>query len=113
MYGILDLDECVGVNRCHANAQCTNTDGSYTCSCLDGYTGNGKNCTGKCFCATCLKSACFNLCRVPFTVVISNIKVTLLTIIRLTRKSSRNELKLGIRCDNSICDTRQQKFSYS
>ena len=27
------------------NAQCTNTDGSYTCGCLDGYSGDGKNCT--------------------------------------------------------------------
>ena len=30
------------------NAQCTNTNGSYTCSCLAGYSGDGiTSCTGK------------------------------------------------------------------
>ncbi|SYZ80158.1 Hypothetical protein TART1_3034, partial [Trichococcus shcherbakoviae] len=29
---------------CHANAQCTNTAGSRTCSCLAGYTGDGLTC---------------------------------------------------------------------
>ena len=51
-----DLDECAGKNKCHAKAQCTNTDGSYTCGCLDGYAGNGKNCTGERLCVACLKS---------------------------------------------------------
>ena len=41
------MDECASDNECHANAQCTNTAGSYTCACLDGYAGDGKNCTGK------------------------------------------------------------------
>ena len=48
---VSDKDECAGVNKCHVKAQCTNTEGSYTCSCLDGYAGNGKNCTGKDLCA--------------------------------------------------------------
>ena len=30
------------------NAECTNTDGSYTCSCLAGYSGDGMTCSGKC-----------------------------------------------------------------
>ena len=35
-------------NDCHVNATCTNTngEGSYTCACLDGFTGDGFNCTG-------------------------------------------------------------------
>ena len=45
------MNECASDNDCHANAQCTNTDGSYTCSCLDGYAGDGKNCTGWWLCA--------------------------------------------------------------
>ena len=43
----LDVDECLqNSNDCDANANCTNTEGSYTCECLGGYTGNGRNCSG-------------------------------------------------------------------
>ena len=43
----LDVDECeVGKNNCDANADCTNTAGSFTCACRLGFSGNGKNCTG-------------------------------------------------------------------
>ena len=47
MFDISDVDECARDDECHVNAQCTNTDGSYTCRCLDGYAGDGKNCRGK------------------------------------------------------------------
>ena len=43
----LDINECVRNNPCDTNAQCTNTDGSYTCSCNAGYTGDGTICTGE------------------------------------------------------------------
>uniref|UniRef100_A0A673MMT2 EGF-like domain-containing protein n=1 Tax=Sinocyclocheilus rhinocerous TaxID=307959 RepID=A0A673MMT2_9TELE len=43
-----DLDECEsGVNNCSKFAQCVNTIGSHLCSCLNGFTGDGKNCSGK------------------------------------------------------------------
>ena len=42
----LDTDECRS-KPCHANAECTNTIGSYQCKCNKGYTGNGTLCTGK------------------------------------------------------------------
>ena len=29
---------------CHGNATCTNTDGNYTCSCDNGYEGDGWEC---------------------------------------------------------------------
>ena len=35
------------MNNCHVNANCTNTEGSFTCSCNPGYTGDGVNCTSK------------------------------------------------------------------
>ena len=45
----LDIDECVtGVNNCHNDyATCFNTEGSFTCSCNSGYSGDGVNCEGK------------------------------------------------------------------
>ncbi|XP_016498782.2 wall-associated receptor kinase 2 [Nicotiana tabacum] len=38
--GCQDIDECVHPNTCEEN--CTNTPGSYICSCPDGYTDDGK-----------------------------------------------------------------------
>ena len=44
---IVDIDECASGNHsCHTNANCTNTDGSFICTCNSGYTGNGTNCLG-------------------------------------------------------------------
>ena len=43
-----DVDECalwnVGANSCDENAVCINTSGSYTCTCNEGYYGDGKSC---------------------------------------------------------------------
>ena len=44
-YLFLDVNECLGDNDCHTFADCTNTNGSYTCKCKQGYQGNGKECT--------------------------------------------------------------------
>ena len=42
-----DIDECEdGTDGCNGNADCSNTIGSYTCSCLSGYSGDGTNCNG-------------------------------------------------------------------
>ena len=44
----IDINECDdGTASCDVNAQCINTDGSYTCSCSSGYSGDGINCAGK------------------------------------------------------------------
>ena len=48
LYFIVDINECENEsNNCHENAQCINTEGSFTCSCNPGYTGDGVNCTSK------------------------------------------------------------------
>ena len=40
------IDECVsGAHDCHRLASCTNTVGSYTCTCNQPYTGDGKTCS--------------------------------------------------------------------
>ena len=42
-----DIDECSSdVDDCHNDANCTNTAGSFTCLCREGYTGNGTSCSG-------------------------------------------------------------------
>ncbi|XP_078573543.1 SCO-spondin-like isoform X2 [Branchiostoma floridae x Branchiostoma japonicum] len=50
-----DIDECAtGVHNCHQHATCTNTVGSYRCTCDSGYTGDGRTCTALCWgSATC------------------------------------------------------------
>jgi len=48
LYKLLDIDECdENTHSCHSNATCTDTDGSYTCACIDGYSGDGKACEGQ------------------------------------------------------------------
>ena len=49
---ITDIDECrlpdsesMAAN-CDPNAFCTNLNGTYNCTCTDGYTGNGSYCEG-------------------------------------------------------------------
>ena len=44
----VDINECGDDPEiCGMNANCTNTIGSYMCSCLSGYTGDGTMCTGE------------------------------------------------------------------
>lgn len=41
-----DIDECLNGTACDVIADCLNTNGSYVCTCPDGYRGNGiDNCT--------------------------------------------------------------------
>ena len=43
-----DVDECSASSPvCDSNAICSNTRGSYICTCKSGYTGNGKTCQGR------------------------------------------------------------------
>ena len=42
-----DIDECTtDTHTCDENADCSNTVGSFTCSCRSGYSGNGEMCDG-------------------------------------------------------------------
>ena len=47
-HALLDIDECTaGADNCDTNATCTNTLGGFTCTCNQGYTGDGVTCMGK------------------------------------------------------------------
>uniref|UniRef100_H3AD23 Sushi, von Willebrand factor type A, EGF and pentraxin domain containing 1 n=1 Tax=Latimeria chalumnae TaxID=7897 RepID=H3AD23_LATCH len=40
----LDVDECALGSDCDEHATCLNTNGSYICTCIESYTGDGKHC---------------------------------------------------------------------
>ena len=40
-----DINECeTGGHTCDVNAECTDTDGNFTCECNEGYFGSGMTC---------------------------------------------------------------------
>ena len=39
-----DLDECGIEGSCHEDSTCDNTVGTYTCTCIEGYEGDGQFC---------------------------------------------------------------------
>ena len=41
-----DIKNCENDDGCHDNATCSDDNGSYTCVCNIGFTGDGFNCTG-------------------------------------------------------------------
>ena len=48
---LIDIDECVSnTHNCDPHASCTNSVGSFGCTCNTGFSGDGRNCTGKINC---------------------------------------------------------------
>jgi hypothetical protein len=49
----LNVDECAeGTDTCDVDATCTDADPGFTCTCNDGYTGDGETCTDVDECTT-------------------------------------------------------------
>ena len=46
----MDINECAQTNPppCGTDADCTNTPGSFTCTCKEGFSGDGTTCTPGC-----------------------------------------------------------------
>ena len=45
---ILDIEECATEkDNCHIDSNCTNTKGSFFCTCHTGYSGDGATCAGE------------------------------------------------------------------
>lgn len=43
----VDVDECQDQSHnCDVNAECYNTHGSFSCVCVQGYSGDGVGCLG-------------------------------------------------------------------
>ena len=44
----IDIDECsTNTHGCDVKAKCSNTQGSHTCACQAGFSGDGRSCSGK------------------------------------------------------------------
>ena len=47
LLNFIDIVNCESDDGCHANATCTDGNGSYTCVCKAGFTGDGFTCAGQ------------------------------------------------------------------
>ena len=48
LFVYIDVDECTASpSVCDVNANCSNTRGSFSCTCKTGFSGDGKNCKGE------------------------------------------------------------------
>jgi len=58
LFFLVDIDECQNPSNCNAqNGTCYNMPGTFLCSCLPGYTGNGTICVDR---NECLQDPCAN-----------------------------------------------------
>lgn len=81
---ITDVNECgsAGTNECDSKAQCTNTEGSYNCRCLNGYQGDGKNCSGTGFLYSTIYASYFLVILFSCGEIVSVIMVMVIVLFR-------------------------------
>ncbi|KAL9953459.1 hypothetical protein ACROYT_G040881 [Oculina patagonica] len=96
-----DIDECAaGTHSCDANAECTNTKGSYNCTCKPGYHGDGRNCEDVDECTTgthnCIYDFLCNNTKGSFTCNDSSCKVLYDKILARENKAYKLKIASGI-----------------
>ncbi|XP_059158121.1 uncharacterized protein LOC131942326 [Physella acuta] len=64
-----DVDECLNSTSCRHDQLCVNTDGSFKCKCLDGYTDINGMCTNIDECADVSTNGCLSQ---PFSICTDN-----------------------------------------
>ena len=89
LINLLDIDECSeGTDDCHrmSNATCEDTDGSFLCTCIDGFSGNGTVCNGKF--VTCVVKLSFTISMqilmsvwtIPFVTSMLNVLINMVAL---------------------------------
>ena len=67
---VIDIDECAtNVHNCDSLvASCANSMGSFVCTCIQGYSGDGITCSGKKPLASSSSDSCHNILKKLFSV---------------------------------------------
>ena len=59
-----DINECgTQSTMCGKNAECINTEGSFSCQCIAGFSGDGYNCRGLCAGSMSDEHDCYSFSR--------------------------------------------------
>ena len=74
---VLDIEECATeTDNCHVDANCTNTKGSFYCTCHTGYSGDGVRCIGmRCSTFMVATTAVAHKSLFPFETKNSNMRI--------------------------------------
>ena len=73
----IDIDECAtGADNCDTNAACSNSPGSFACTCNHGYTGNGVTCMGICS----LEFKQLFLCVADYIQILTSVQLKMITV---------------------------------
>ncbi|XP_041372631.1 adhesion G protein-coupled receptor L4-like [Gigantopelta aegis] len=90
----LDIDECLVQTSCGTNVNCTNTDGSYTCTCLNGYSEDGQTSAAVPLKSTAVETVAIVLAATT-TILAVLVIILAVVIIRMRSKLAESKVKLS------------------